>query len=59
MTQTKITKPEKPLDDDCCGNGCSPCVWDHYYEQLSLWNEQQKEEIASTKGEETTEASSS
>jgi len=44
MTKTKITKPEKPLDDDCCGNGCTPCVWDHYYDQLSLWNEQQKEE---------------
>ena len=37
-----ISKPERPANDDCCGGGaCCPCVWDYYYEQLSLWNEQQ------------------
>jgi len=37
-----ISKPERPANDDCCGGGaCCPCVWDFYYEQLKLWNEQQ------------------
>ncbi|KAL5703686.1 hypothetical protein ACHQM5_022211 [Ranunculus cassubicifolius] len=28
--------PEKPLPGDCCGNGCTPCVWDQYYEEHEL-----------------------
>ncbi|XP_076441230.1 NADH-cytochrome b5 reductase-like isoform X2 [Babylonia areolata] len=30
-------KPEKPLDSDCCGNGCVPCVLDIYAEELAIW----------------------
>lgn len=30
--------PEKPLPGDCCGEGCNPCVWDIYYEQLEAYN---------------------
>lgn len=30
-------KPEKPLDSDCCGNGCVPCVLDIYTEELAIW----------------------
>ena len=30
-------RPEKPLDSDCCGNGCVPCVLDIYAEELSIW----------------------
>jgi Oxidoreductase-like protein, N-terminal len=38
-----IEKPIKPADDDCCGGGaCAPCVWDHFYEQLSLYRKQQR-----------------
>lgn len=38
----KITKPVKPENDDCCGGGgCCPCVWDAYFNQLDLWEEQQ------------------
>lgn len=40
---TLIEKPTRPDDDDCCGGGCSPCVWDTYNQQLSLWLEQQGE----------------
>lgn len=29
--------PEKPDPGDCCGNGCFPCVWDSYYEQLEAY----------------------
>ena len=29
--------PEKPLDSDCCGNGCVPCVMDVYQEEVAVW----------------------
>ncbi|XP_005105174.1 NADH-cytochrome b5 reductase-like [Aplysia californica] len=29
--------PERPLDSDCCGNGCVPCVFDIYEEEVALW----------------------
>ena len=30
-------KPEKPLNSDCCGQGCTPCVLDIYQEELAIW----------------------
>jgi len=43
--QIKIPKPERPENDDCCGGGgCCPCVWDTYFNQLDLWEEQQVKE---------------
>jgi transposase len=35
-----LEEPEKPLPDDCCGNGCDRCVWDVYYEQLEEYKRQ-------------------
>jgi len=32
--ESELVPPIKPLPGDCCGNGCSPCVWDIYYEEL-------------------------
>ncbi|RUS84002.1 hypothetical protein EGW08_008224 [Elysia chlorotica] len=29
--------PERPLDSDCCGGGCVPCVMDIYQQELELW----------------------
>ena len=29
--------PEKPLESDCCGTGCTPCVLDIYQEELEEW----------------------
>ena len=29
--------PTKPLDSECCGNGCSPCVFDIYDEEMECW----------------------
>lgn len=29
--------PEKPLDSDCCGSGCTPCVLDIYQKELEWW----------------------
>ncbi len=31
--------PEKPEPYDCCGSGCMPCVFDHYYTALEEWQE--------------------
>lgn len=44
MAESKpiLEKPERPLDNECCGGGaCQPCVWDHYFEQLEKWQTQQ------------------
>ena len=30
-------EPVKPLDSDCCGQGCMPCVFDIYDEEMKIW----------------------
>lgn len=30
-------KPEEPLTSDCCGSGCTPCIFDIYEEDLRKW----------------------
>lgn len=30
-------KPERPYDSDCCGNGCDPCIFTCYAEELARW----------------------
>ena len=32
--------PERPLDSDCCGGGCVPCVLDIYEQELQLWQDE-------------------
>lgn len=32
-------KPIPPKPWECCGGGCSPCVWDTYYDKLHEWNQ--------------------
>ncbi len=35
---TELTdKPTPPADCECCENGCSPCVWDIYFDALAEW----------------------
>jgi len=34
-------KPEPPAPNECCENGCDPCVWDIYREALSDWHARQ------------------
>lgn len=29
--------PTRPLDSECCGNGCTPCVFDIYDEEMEQW----------------------
>lgn len=36
-------KPAPPEEWECCGSGCSPCVWDNYYNELDAWNDSQKD----------------
>eukprot|EP00357_Protocruzia_adherens_P035372 CAMPEP_0115011980 /NCGR_PEP_ID=MMETSP0216-20121206/24415_1 /TAXON_ID=223996 /ORGANISM="Protocruzia adherens, Strain Boccale" /LENGTH=125 /DNA_ID=CAMNT_0002380851 /DNA_START=125 /DNA_END=502 /DNA_ORIENTATION=- len=42
----KIVKKKKPVcpiepgEDECCGTGCYPCVFDLYYDRLSKYEEQ-------------------
>ena len=31
--------PEEPLPTDCCGTGCSPCVFDIYEQDMKIWRE--------------------
>ena len=31
--------PEEPLQSDCCGTGCTPCVFDIYQADLDRWKE--------------------
>ena len=38
MTESN-DKPTPTEIWECCGGGCSPCVWDRYYDELELWNE--------------------
>lgn len=35
-------KPVKPDDESCCGGGCSPCVFDNYYNQCFQYKLYQK-----------------
>ena len=37
MTHIHPSAPERPLDSDCCGNGCTPCVFDIYEEEVTVW----------------------
>ncbi len=30
-------KPRRPDLDECCGNGCDPCVFDRYHDALAAW----------------------
>lgn len=32
-------EPAMPDLDDCCGSGCSPCVFDLYDEQREAWQQ--------------------
>uniref|UniRef100_A0A8C8XM63 Cytochrome b5 reductase like n=1 Tax=Panthera leo TaxID=9689 RepID=A0A8C8XM63_PANLE len=30
-------RPVEPLPSQCCGSGCSPCVFDLYHRELARW----------------------
>ena len=31
--------PIKPDPEECCGRGCSPCIFDYYWDALERWEE--------------------
>lgn len=37
QNSTYPPQPRKPLDEECCGNGCSTCVFDLYDLELERW----------------------
>ncbi|MGX5659100.1 oxidoreductase-like domain-containing protein [Castellaniella ginsengisoli] len=39
-------RPEEPVEPDlneCCGNGCEPCVFDTYAEERRAWQQAVKD----------------
>jgi hypothetical protein len=32
-----MEEPQPPDPGECCGSGCSPCVWDLYYDKLEKY----------------------
>ncbi|CEM18378.1 unnamed protein product [Vitrella brassicaformis CCMP3155] len=49
VPRRKPEPPEKPDPDDCCGSGCSPCIFDIYYTELedyekdlAVWEEAER-----------------
>lgn len=44
-------KPTPPADYECCESGCSPCVWDRYYEALQRWQTQSRPSPESDTGQ--------
>jgi hypothetical protein len=34
----KPTPPREPAPEECCGKGCTPCVFDVYAEALERYN---------------------
>ncbi|MGO3860216.1 oxidoreductase-like domain-containing protein [Neisseriaceae bacterium CLB008] len=37
-----LEEPVAPEDWACCGSGCTPCVWDTYYEEKRAYEAQQQ-----------------
>ena len=33
------TPPQRPDDEDCCGQGCVPCIFDFYDEAMGKYRE--------------------
>ena len=35
--------PNKPEDYSCCHRGCSPCIFDYYWDALARWEQSVRE----------------
>jgi Oxidoreductase-like protein, N-terminal len=35
--------PNKPEDYSCCHRGCSPCIFDYYWDALARWDQTVRE----------------
>ena len=36
-------EPREPGPDECCGQGCTPCVMDTYYDKLGAYEDKKAE----------------
>ncbi|ESL10169.1 oxidoreductase [Trypanosoma rangeli SC58] len=43
MVERAPKRPREPAPSDCCGSGCSRCVWDVYFDELSRYEEYVKD----------------
>ncbi|WP_445666099.1 oxidoreductase-like domain-containing protein [Fodinibius sp. AD559] len=39
-----MRKPIRPLPTDCCGSGCTKCIYEIYEEHLEKYNEWKKQQ---------------
>ena len=37
VSKQRALPPDPPDPEDCCGSGCSRCVWDVYYDALEAF----------------------
>ena len=35
----KPQPPREPETGECCGGGCNPCIYDHYWEAMDRYEE--------------------
>lgn len=38
-------RPKTPLEEDCCGNGCIPCVFDVHKRLLNEWENKKAQDV--------------
>lgn len=38
-------RPKTPLEEDCCGSGCTPCVFDVHKKLLDEWETRKARDI--------------
>lgn len=44
VSRPPLIEPIYPSPDECCGSGCSPCVYDIYYQRLEEYKIRKMEE---------------
>lgn len=50
-----MEEPQPPEPGECCGSGCSPCVWDIYYDKLEKYENWKEAQILEEEEEENEE----
>jgi Oxidoreductase-like protein, N-terminal len=48
LTDDENAEPIEPNTEDCCGQGCSSCVWDTYRENLKKYQAKQEDQMQSS-----------
>ncbi|XP_023245078.1 NADH-cytochrome b5 reductase-like [Copidosoma floridanum] len=41
-------RPPTPVEEDCCGNGCNPCIFDIHKKLLEKWNKEKFDKLNDT-----------